>query len=600
MEKAIAVLCIAVLSITAVDGVVEYSGVDLPGFANEDDNGGDGDWSTITSATMPENKIREVVHYDHIIKIELYFENKTSGEWTYWALDVSGNELILIPGLSTKPDGYGEEHSAMYLRRELSAQFTVYLDDSEGEEITSDGEYDVQRDEFTDLLEQKVVRIDTNANISVDELPSTNIPLAFSGFMRSYFDPHLPKLETLEDDIYGEGQTITVGDTGEWVDETSWNEVTYEWVAEKGKIMAGYETVLVNVSTDFGDEDWSLPFKEMVWISNDVSMPVKQYIRTNTSWDSDEEAGYILLENTFTLRDNGFTEGNQPIPWGDCNSYHWLYEHPIGETDGWQGNYMPKSGSGFEESSFHWKPEEVIEYLEKEHPSDDLAEYLASNPEAIVTGAEYNASVDDSDPEGKSGEFWWNLTFGFERKSSQTGSSWGLENRYQILVYNFTDWDYDLSDPLNPKVKHTVLNRVELDMGRQGGTAPIGPDDIASQTITMASSEKIFKTDPDVIRNFYTTTGGFESDTLDWGNGDETQYSLSASSGQQGFGMDLIATLTGIQTQTWAKYSWSVMHDDLMSGGSLTSASLDAETGRIISLMEIEGTSLENAFISGD
>jgi hypothetical protein len=600
MEKAIAVLCIMVLSVTAVDGVVEYSGVDLPGFTNENVDGDEEEWSTITTVTVPENKIGEVVHYDHTIRIELYFENKTSGEWTYWALDVSGNELIHIRGTSMKPDGYGEDHSVMYQRRELAAQFTVYLDDSEGEEINSEGQYDVQRDEYTDLMEQKVVRIDTNANISVDELPSTNIPLSFSGFMRSYFDPHLPKLETLEDDIYGEGQTITVGDTGDWTDETSWNEVTYEWKAEKAKIMAGYETVLINVSTDFGDEDWSLPFKEMIWISNEVSVPVKQFIRTNTSWDTDTEAGYILLENTFSLRRDGFTQGASDIPWGECNSIHWLSEHPMGETENWQGNFMPQSGSGFEDSSFHWKPEDVIDYLEREHPSDELEIYLSNNPQAIVVDAEYNASVDDSDPEGKSGEFWWNLTFGYERKSDQTGSSWGLENRYQVLVYNYTDWEMDRSDPLNPKVKHNVENYLQLDMGRRGGTAPIGPDDITSQTITMASSEKILKTDPKVIENFYTTTGGFTSDTLEWGDGDETQYSLSASSGQQGFGMDLIATLTGIQTQTWAKYSWTLAHDDLMAGGDLTTASLDAESGRIISLMEIEGTSLENAFISGD
>lgn len=599
MEKIVVVLCIAALSVATVDGYVEFTGVEVPSFTSQDDGGGDGPpMSKIETVTIPENKLREVVHYDHIIRIEFYFGNKSSGEWVFWALDVSGQELIKIPGIATKPDGFGEDHSVMHLRRELSAQFTVLLDDSEGESITADGEYDVQRDEYVDLSEEIVLRIDTNANISVDELPSTNIPLSFRGFMRSYFDPHLPKLETLEDSIYGEGQTINLGQTGEWVDETTWTQLTYDWVAERGEIIAGYETILINVSTDFGDDDFSVPFKELIWISNEVSAPVKQFIHTNTSWDGEEEIGYILLENTFKLRENGYTEGAQPIPWNTCNGFHWLDEHPWGETETWKGNYMPKSGSDFDESSFHWKPEEVIEFLEVEHPSDGLELYLSDFPEAIIIGAKYNASVDTSDPEDKAGEFWWNLTFGSVRRSDQTGSSWNLENRYRVLVYNNTEWYTDPTDLQDP-IKHTVEKRLELDIGKSGGTSPLAPDDIKSQTITMASSEKIFKTDDKVMEAFYPYED-LGITELDWGDGDETEYSLGASSGQQGFGMDLIATLTGIQTQTWSKYYWSVEKEDLMEGGSLASASLDAETGRLIGYMEIEGTALQNAFKFGD
>ncbi|MEE9150394.1 MAG: hypothetical protein V3U20_00995, partial [Thermoplasmata archaeon] len=167
MEKLIVVLCIAALSVSAVDGYVEFTGLEIPGFTSDDGEGNGPPMSTIETVTVPEPKLREIVHYDHVIRIELYFENKTSGEWTYWALDVSGQELIKIPGIETKPDGFGEDHSVMYLRRELLAQFTVFLDDSDGESITSDGQYDVQRDEYMDLYEEKIIRIDTNANISV-------------------------------------------------------------------------------------------------------------------------------------------------------------------------------------------------------------------------------------------------------------------------------------------------------------------------------------------------------------------------------------------------------------------------------------------------
>jgi hypothetical protein len=580
-----------VLSVTAVDGVVEITGEDFLGINPTGPDEGDGEWSDVQSVTMPEMKIRDAVHYDHFIKIELYWENKTSGEWTYWALDVSGQELIKIPRTASMVDGYGENHNTLLLRRELSAQFTVFLDDSDGESVSSDGEYDIQRDEYKDLLEEKMVRIDTNANLSVEELPSVSIPLAFSGFMRSYFDPHLPLVETLEDGIYGEGQTISVGDTGDWVDETSWTDVTYDWEAEKSKKIAGYDVILINVSTDFGDEDFSLPFKEMIWIANEVSAPVKQFIRTNTSWDGEEEAGYILLENTFELRDGGFTPGTSDIPWGECTGYHWLDEHPNAETESWSGNFMPKSGDNFEESSFYWKPEEVIDWLKTKNPSEELDVFLSQNPDAIVTSAEYNASVQDNDPFGQGCESWWNLTFGIEREQ---GQPWGVENRYRILVYNNTEYLY--TDPLTRKPVYETEIRIDADFGKVGGSAPLNPDDLQSQTVTMASSEQIFKTDSIVARNFYTNALGGEQD-LQWGDGDGVEYSLSTSSGEQGGGMDLIATLTGIQTQTWSKYAWNVVQDELFSGGTLTSASLDAETGRLISILEIEGTALENAVI---
>jgi hypothetical protein len=255
---------------------------------------------------------------------------------------------------------------------------------------------------------------------------------------------------------------------------------------------------------------------------------------------------------------------------------------------------MPKSGSNWDDSSFHWKPDEVIDWLERKHPSDDLADFLSQNPDAYVLSANYNASVDDSDPQEKSGEFWWNMTFGIEWDGS--GSYYGRENRYTVLVYNYTDWDWDLSDPLNPKVVHTVEQRVELDMGKRGGSAPFSSNELASQTVTMTSSEQIFRTDNKAMEAFYSTALGGERDELDWENGDGATYSLGSSSGQQGAGMDLIATLTGIETQTWGKYTWSLGKEDLLEGGALASISLDAESGRLISYMEIEGTALANAF----
>ncbi|UCF08684.1 MAG: hypothetical protein JSW28_03065, partial [Thermoplasmata archaeon] len=436
MEKVIAVLCIIALSVTAGHGYYEFTGQEPPGFTDEEDDGPQ--MSKIDSVTVPPEKLKDSIQYDHFIHIEFKFENKSSGEWSLWVLDVEGQELITNYGARTMKDGFAGEHSTLYTRRELLGFFTLFADSDDGEPITSDGDYNVQRDEYVDLTEKKLIVTDSNANLSVDQLQSTNVPLSFRAAMRSYFDVHAPTVETLDDDIWKQGQTIKVGDTGEWKDETSWNDLVYDWKAERGQVLAGYETVYINVSTDFGSENFSVPFREYLWLANEVPVPVKQYIGTNTSWDGDEQAGYILIENTFALQDEGYVEGDSPIPWGSCSSTHWRDKHHLAELDFRQDNIMPVSGAGFEESSFDSKPEEVIDWLlDSENPqSEGLRDFLEDCPDAIVSGASYNASLDSTDTDGHAGDFWWNITFGQKRQPDDTGSSRNLEYRYSVLVYH--------------------------------------------------------------------------------------------------------------------------------------------------------------------
>ncbi len=601
MEKLLVVLCILALGVTAVDGYSEFTGEDPFGFTTQDDEE-DNLMSTIETVTVPDNMIRELVHYDHTSHMELRSENKSSGEWNLFIIDVSGQELIKLPGTQTEQDGFGEPHSVLYLRRELAAQFSVFVDSDDGEQLTSDGEYDVQRDEFTDLSDARVILIETNANISVDELQSTNVPLSFRGFLRNYFDPNEDKLETLAESIYGEGQTIELGQEGDWEDPKGgfgWGEDnTYEWVAERGLIIAGYETLLINISSNYGTEDFSIPFMEQLWLSNEVSEPVKQFIRTNMSWDSEEEAGYIVIENTFTLRDDGFTEGTTPIPWDTCQSTHWLQEHPLAIRESWNGNFMPISGTDveMEESSFDMDIEDMIDWLEVNHPSVGLDEFLSNYPDSIITSARYNASKDNNDD--IAGEYWWNLSFGRKRSSSEDGPSSQYKYRYQAMIYQNIDFVWVNPPGETPYKEYTNTFRLEWERGPRTGSAGLGPSDITPQTVTMTSSEDIFRTDDKVMENFYTY-GSIEVDELDWGEGDGVGYSLGSSSGWGTPGLDLVATLTGIQMAPSAKYYWQLENNDLMEGGVWISASLDAETGQLITITEIEGTALQNALNFG-
>lgn len=596
MEKIILVLCIAALSVSTMDGYVEFAGVDLPGFTPEE--GGGGEMSTIESVTVPESKIKESVHYDHFIKIEVSWENKSSGEYYFWALDVTGQELIRMLGTKTRPDGYGEEHKVLHLRRELGAGFTVYSDSSDGESMSSTGSYDVERDEYTDLNldedERKLILTETNANISVDELPSIDIPLDFYGYKKDFFYPNEKKTETLEESVLGDDRTVELGDDGIYMYEMEYWDIPYHWVAERGIKIAGYDTLFINVTSDLGVENFSLPFVQYMWFANEVSVPVKQYIRTNNSWVGEEESFYYLIENTFTLQEKGFKEGTEQIPWGNCDGEHWREEHKSVETDFWIENYMPTSGSNFEESSFDFRTEDAIDFLTSkdpvtnEYPSIDLVDFLSEYDDAIVMRATYAADKDLVDP--KTGEYWWNLTFGHKRDSDEWGSD--KPYRYQVLVKQTTTRE----GVVNPEYVNTF--ELEEDFGLKNGSSPLSPDDISprtGQTVTIASSEEIFKSDDKVREFFYTTLAGVEREELDWGDGDGTQYILQTS-GWEAIGMDLIGALTGIESQTSEEYYWEMSREDLLARGTLSSASLDAQTGRLISIMFIDGTALQGAF----
>jgi hypothetical protein len=111
----------------------------------------------------------------------------------------------------------------------------------------------------------------------------------------------------------------------------------------------------------------------------------------------------------------------------------------------------------------------------------------------------------------------------------------------------------------------------------------------------MTSCEEIMMTDEKVIEFFYTRTSGIVDDELSWGELEGTSFNLEVSD-WSAFGMDLIGTLTGIQMQTTSEYYWTLSKEDLLAGGTMASASVDAQTGRLISILYLKGTALQGAF----
>jgi hypothetical protein len=258
--------------------------------------------------------------------------------------------------------------------------------------------------------------------------------------------------------------------------------------------------------------------------------------------------------------------------------------------DSWSDNYMPKTGKNppLDESSFDFGTQEVIDWLEVNHPSEGLEQFLVDYPDAIVTNARYNATKDATDPEDASGEFWWNLSFGHKREQGEERG----DHRFQVLVRRTTTWERE-----GLEIVHHHNYELLQDYPRRSSAA-LNADDLSSVAVTMTSCEQVLKTDPNVIQNFYTGPGGFEREEIDWGDGETVSFSLG-SSGWQMAGLDLVGTLTGIQMSSSERYTWSLADEDLMGFGYMYVATVDAETGRLVQIMEIEGTALQDALRLG-
>ena len=62
-------------------------------------------------------------------------------------------------------------------------------------------------------------------------------------------------------------------------------------------------------------------------------------------------------------------------------------------------------------------------------------------------------------------------------------------------------------------------------------------------------------------------------------------------------GLDLIGTLTGINTPS-ARHAWWLQQDSVWESGSTFAAAQDAETGQLIFIMEADGNQLNTLFQS--
>lgn len=581
MNKLIVILCVAGLISNVYFGLFSTEEQAWTEVFSENGNDEKPEPSYISSVIVPNRTLKEKVRYKNEMFMEMYWENKTSGNWTKYTLNIDGEIRIGTLPIEEKEDGFGDVHSTVCTRTVTSGKFELLVEENDGEPVVVPGDYNAERWEYMDLNEEVVIQIVTDGEVSTEAaLAYTSVPLTFNGEMRSYPNPNKPRVETLDEKIYGNNKEIKIGDEGnitKTVDvEWNWTGYTYHWIANNSEKVSGYDAIRIDINTTFYG-GW-MPFNEKIWISSETPYPVKVWSYTNTSGDDENYTYYMRIETTRTMQYKGYSSGTSSIPWGTCTAQqHFKTKNPEGDYKSWYSNYMPVSGNNFNDSSFDFKPEDAVNYAIQH--SSGLKSFMDKYDDVVVHSAVYTAEQDIVD--SHAGTYWWNLTFGHNPSREEWEKDDHWKYSYNIKI------ECDIEKHLG---SYDETLSIAEELGLRNGSSPKSRSEFNPYMLTLTSSEELLKQDEAVQENAVDRNGEIDFDedtTYSFGVGDISMETLP--------GLDLIGTLTGITFPEFES-GWTLQKGTIWENGETFSAGVDAETGQLLYVTHIKGTVLSIAF----
>jgi hypothetical protein len=569
---------------------------------------GDGDGDDLGEMTVkiPPTRLYDLITYDSTIFAEMYYMNMSSGQWEDYQLKITGQLKRSYPGIVEARDGFWIPHQCVQYDTETTATFTISISSSDGSPLTIGGSLEVKRKEYIELNSRRPIDAYTQANVEIDRLPKYNVPLSFEGWIDAYPDPNKKLDDTVDGEIFNDGQTIKRGDNGTFVIQQLYEDfgfvmgTRYNWSAEAAQRISDMKSLRIDIAASlFGAEtganstaeDW-LKFNETVWISNDCPFPVKRYSLNNQTFEDTDREGNVqvsrfVMEISNTMINGGYTKGTTEIPWGDPSAVKFDKIHPRGEFTGWQ--YTPSNGAGVQTSSFDLGIEDAVNEATANSSGiqNFMSRYTRPGRTPFVDWASCNFTPDQTDLSGKAGLYRWNLSFAVypdqaERSEARQTNTYNF--RYSVVVVDNVTKEIDR---LRTIYKHRVY--IENDWGVQRGTASFNREMLSSQGCTLASSEEILMLD-DTVKTSVTNS---RTGDIDW---KESTYSLGAAGmGSASPGLSMVQTLTGM-TFPSVDYAWSIQTQTIYEQGHTFGAAVDVETGQLVYVMDISGTALLGIF----
>ena len=125
-----------------------------------------------------------------------------------------GTLVQIVEGIVEVEDGFKETHRALAVTEDTEATFTLTIEGSDKDPQTIPGSISAIHTGYHDLYNGRIVKNYNEGSIRVDTIPRVKIPVNYSGWMRNYPNLKEPEVPSLDESIYGDGQSIKVGDTG--------------------------------------------------------------------------------------------------------------------------------------------------------------------------------------------------------------------------------------------------------------------------------------------------------------------------------------------------------------------------------------------------
>jgi hypothetical protein len=536
------------------------------------------------SVTVPPVRSGDILLYDYEFLAELYDLNTTSGNWSLITLEANGNLLEQLNGPVNQRDGYlvSDESWQLHTELRLTVKITIeeYQKGEDNEPLIINGRIDVDRDRFATMKGDIPILNSVDGLLAVDEVSGVDLPISnleFEVGNKGYPDPHLEVDRPLEEQLYGGGNKLTEGDNGTYGElNPDWNYTQwYNWSIDRSERVRDWDCARLNISLDFFGE---IQLDKLIWLSSKVPRPVRTVYYSYTGWTEENSTGYILLSTSQTLTSKGYTRGGAPIPINRQAQETFVDRAPSGDFRGWE--YGPQDGS-ISSSSFDLGLKEAVDLALAE--SEGLVEWQRTHPSPLVTEANYWANQTNA----LTMEYTWNISFGDEPGDYSNWEEWYPTNGYEVNVTKRVT---------NRLVGEDLVETfIASERGPWYGYASVAENDIADQLLTLASSEDIWANVQQVASVAYSGIGQDEVDFTDaW-----YSYSTGGLDIAGGFGMGLLDTLAGISLPG-AEVSYIMQLGSVWEGAATTAVAVDAETGRMVYITQVNGPQALSLLFAGD
>lgn len=431
----------------------------------------------LLTVQIPTEKIGDKATYDVKANIKT---TDSRGIQTQWgdieSLDISftGDLVIQTNETTKKEDGFGEEHDVLdrYIDQDLVVDGSIKI--SIGLKVTLEPKGDIITKEsaFIDLKEKTTIQrkisneIDINAGVGdiilKDDIRFYTPPKNYLSYTPDFLDIT---------NIIPEDRTIKEGDDH----SNSEGNNSFRWKAEGVDTIYGKKALRINITVEnFLTRHEFSSMNTLVWIANDISLPVKFLVKGNIDLTELSQSP-IDFRYEATMKD--YIRGDKIIPYRDCDGKHFHkkrpgYDNEYFSSKDWE--YVPPRGNMASSLPQNFTGDNASEFAYNNisnYPS--LEEYMDWNNKynPYVIEAYYNETINKK----------WNLSFAYKDNNPQDMYVEG----YNALV--------------TKTLNNTTAEGEKLKSKRE----PLIEKKDIKDCLSFSAAEQIFKSDEEINRKTF-------------------------------------------------------------------------------------------------